>query len=211
MDAVQQDFALTAFPLAAVAADGVLPRAANHGIRYLVATDGLYREVSTPWLRAVLPAAPCLYSKTPYGRLVPQVELMCGGLPMDLIREFQEHAKEQLPNETTAVIAWNPVAKTWRLVLREAQLATPDRVVYQEVRLEDDEVMVVDIHSHGAERAYFSSADDKDDWGGLKVAAVIGAVDSPSPKMRARLVVLDRFVDLMLDASGGVHPGEGWA
>ena len=86
--------------------------------------------------------------------------------------------------------------------------ATPHRIDYEEVRLNDGEHLVVDIHSHGAERPFFSGQDDADDYGGLKVAAVIGGLGTGQGAMRARLVLPDRFLNLLLHEDGAMAVGE---
>lgn len=207
MNELPDNVVLEAFPLLAVPSSGTVPANSRNGLRYLVARDGLYKEVTTPWLRAVLPCSPAVLGTTPYGPLVPGVELTCGTLPLDLIREFTAHARGALPNETTAVLAWNWARGSWRLVHREEESASRARVVYREARLEEEEVLVVDLHSHGDEDAFFSAEDDRDDAGGIKISAVVGRVRT-EPTLRARLACLDRFVDLQLDSPGAVRCAE---
>ncbi len=208
MEGISDELTMQVFPLLAVPGNGLVPPAANHGVRFLVSRDGLMREVTTPWLKAIVPAAIGQLSPTPYGAVDPEIELLCGPIPMDLIGQFLVMARAAMPDETTAAIVWRPDTQAWRLAPRLVTKASSERVQYGEAQLQDGEVMVVDIHSHGSTRPFFSAEDDIDDRGGLKIAAVVGQVDSDAPKLRARLVCLDRYIDLAIDSGGGVHYGE---
>lgn len=199
------DVLRTAFPLLAVPADGRVPPASSHGTRYLVARDGLYRDLQLPWLRATLRVAGGLLQPTPYGELRPGIELLCGALPRQQLQEFKSLALAALPDETTAVIAWNAATRTWRLVPRRVLQASSARVVYEEAELEDSESLVVDIHSHGLLPAGFSAEDDRDDRGAMKIAAVLGEVHTGAPRLQARLVLPDRFVPTLFTDDGDLR------
>lgn len=199
---------LASFPLVAVpGAEPLAPSLAN-GTRFLVAADGLYREITVPWMRAIVPLTPFCLSRTPYGELQAGVEFRFGALPMDLLRRFKKLALQNMPNECTAALIWNESSGQWRLCERKAIHATPERVDYEEATLAEDEHLVVDIHSHGAYPPDFSARDDLDDMGGLKIAAVLGNLGGGEGSLRARLVLPDRFMDLYLSADGSLSLGE---
>lgn len=178
-------------------AQGIEPAAA-FGQRYIVGKRGLYREVNTPWLLSrTLIAAPVM--SMPYGDVEEVSVFKCGSPPSSLWTEFIQHAKERSPVECAGLMIWNVETHGWRLVMREESLATPSRVDYLEPSLDDDEIAVVDVHSHGHHRAFFSSRDNADDQGCIKVAAVIGRIDQETPEVEIRLVCIDSIRKVMMD------------
>ena len=69
--------------------------------------------------------------------------------------------------------------------------------------LEEDEHMVMDLHSHGLTEAFFSRTDNKDDRGATKIAGVIGNLDKPEATASFRLCANGMFVPLPFDSSQG--------
>ena len=191
------------FPLLAASRTGVLQDPDKHGVRYVAANNGLWRAIDTAWLKALTPVALC--SKTaviPYGQLTRSVEFFCSMPPASLWREFAALAKASLPNEVAAAMLWNAEHDTWRLSARHSIEANPQFVKYQEVELQDGEHFVVDIHSHGKLPAFFSPTDSQDDFGSIKVSAVLGCVGHGETNIRMRLMLIDQHIDLKLVASG---------
>lgn len=199
------------FPLIAAPASGELSAPERHGTRYVVGKHGLFWELSTAWLytvqRAAVPLArvPFGARPTPYGDIDESVRLLCSTPPKHLWGEFLLHARAALPNEAAALLIWNHVTDTWRLALRTATEVSADRIAYVNPSLEDDEVAVIDVHTHGTARAFFSGEDDADDAGGIKIAVVFGNVDRERPEMVARLVCVDRYIPLWMDQSGAFN------
>lgn len=208
MEAIPDEILLQSFPLLPVPSSGCVPEALMFGTRYLVGAGGLFRELTLPWLYAVVPMAPFCLAQTPYGHLEPRIEFRCGPLPLELLREFKAVAQAALPNEATAAIVWSEASGEWSLRVRGVVKATPHRIDYEEVKLNDGEHLVVDIHSHGSAPPFFSGQDDVDDYGALKIAAVIGGLGTGQGAMRARLVLPDRFLNLLLHEDGTMVVGE---
>jgi len=196
------------FPVIAVPHSGKLPKPANCGTRFVVGRAGLFREVSTPWLYSLLPVAVMDGSSTPYGDMKTKVELTCNMPPESAWRDFMKQAKSSMPNECAALIIWNSQTGGWRLAAREATLSRPDRIDYAEPVLEEDELAVIDIHSHAADLAHFSRRDDADDAGGIKISAVVGRINQPEPDIALRLVCVDRFIPMRLTRGGWIEPRE---
>ena len=138
-----------AFPVVPVPACGPLPPAQACGTRYLVGRDGLSRELSLPWIRVCELVAPSALA-LPYGRLEDAVEFRCGPLPDRVLREFTYHARRALPNEVAGALLWNGRADSWRYLERPTRASSEAHVRYEEVRPQQDEHLVVDLHSHGA-------------------------------------------------------------
>lgn len=195
MDGVLLDM----FPVVAVPPSGQLAKPSRDGQRYLVGNSGLFREVSTPWLYAVYPIASISGLATPFGEVKTTVTIGCSMPPRELWAEFLAEATKALPNECAAVFLWNQHTGLWRFAMRESIAGSPSRVDYREPSIEEDEIVVVDVHSHASYGAGFSPRDDRDDAGGIKIAAVFGKVDTPTPEIALRLVCLDNMIALRLD------------
>ncbi len=197
------------FPVVVVPQSGTLGPAKRNGTRYLVAREGLYWELTTGWLRAVQPAVPYVTTiekvgarPAPYGSVTASVSTHCSCPPKDLWAEFLACAREVLPNEAAALLIWNHQTDTWRLAMRTAANASSQRIDYIEPRLDEDEVAVVDVHSHGEAKAFFSGLDDIDDWGGIKIAVVFGNVHRGRPEVASRLVLMDRLIPMRMTEAG---------
>ena len=171
------------FPLMAASHTGMIQLASKIGIRYVVAKDGLWRAIDKSWLRALTPVALNPGAVIPYGSVVQSVEFACSMPPASLWREFMAVAKASLPNEVAAAMVWKSREDSWRLAVRVSIEANGGYVHYQEVDLQDDEEIVVDIHSHASHPAFFSGTDDTDDFGSIKVAAVLGCVGTAAVKL----------------------------
>lgn len=191
---------LSNFPVAVAKHSQPIEEPAAFGQRYIVGQQGLFREVSTPWLLARNLIA---YAQmpTPYGFVEECAVLKCGSPPADLWRDFIEHAKKESPVECAGLMIWNAQTQRWRLAIREVTYATSDRVDYMEPELHEDELAVVDVHSHGLHKAFFSSRDNRDDSGSIKVSAVIGRLDLEVPEVSIRLVCIDSFRKVTMERS----------
>jgi PRTRC genetic system protein A len=188
---------LSLAPLVAVPRFKALPADDREGgHRFLVARDGTYIEVTRPWLYAIGRIALGTHP-APFGDVQEKVELRCGAIPKRLLEDFLVLARKACPNETAAAFVWNYLYNEWRLV-ETALSANREHVTYsRSVRVSDDEVLVVDIHSHGAAPAFFSATDDRDDANGVKVAIVIGSLDGTDGfDIKARLCFFGVHVEL---------------
>ena len=62
--------------------------------------------------------------------------------------------------------------------------------------------MVVDIHSHGWAPAFFSSTDDADDRGAMKISLVLGNLDRARPSSAMRLCMAGLVQPVTMSADG---------
>lgn len=177
---------LSAFPLHAVPPGGDCQAATESGTRYLAAANGLWREINLPWVRVVHMLAPSVL-RLPYGDLASSVEVRCGPVPVELVREFNTWARDAAPTEIAAAIIWNEVSGDWRLAMRHARSAGTAHVQFDEVSLVDGEHLVIDVHSHGHHQAFFSAEDNADDYGAMKFSLVVGSFNNQQPTSQMRL------------------------
>lgn len=195
-DLMRADQALFALaPLVRVPIYTALEPMTGHGMRYLMAKDGLWLEVRNELFHVRTPVAAAMdMVRLPAGVVQPICTFHFGKLPRTLLEEFIVGAKAASPNETAAVGMWNVESGDFRLVFCSED-ATPDHTRVQRPKPMDAERLVLDIHSHGRAGAFFSQTDDDDDRGEIKISVVVGKVDS-EPEVMARLCLLGRFIPL---------------
>jgi len=177
---------------------GMLEAMETAGHRFLVASNGLWIEVKRAWLDLLAPLAIQEVVAMPYGQLNPKIKFSFGGLPLNLLEEFIQNAKEQSPYECGAWIIWNEGTNTFELRMLEATKAGVGHLTYKCPILNDGEHLVVDIHSHGNLGAFFSSEDNADDAGEVKVALVVGNLDHHVPTLVARICANGLFIEMPL-------------
>lgn len=189
------------FPLLAAPRFSDLGAPTHAGVRYIAATDGVYRQVSLPWLRVTHRIA-ASELRLPYGDMQEKVEVLCGPVPRELLKQFVRQAKAEAPMEMAGAILWNAGTGRWRYAGRAAIKAGPGHIAYKEVAVEDGEFIVLDLHSHGLFEAFFSAEDDRDDYGSMKFSGVIGSLGRPEISASVRLNVAGKTWPAQLSADG---------
>ena len=173
------------------------------GDRILMAANGVWLEVCRAWLYArVLVAKPSIIP-VPYGQVNEVMRFGFGKLPRAMVAQFIEQARARCPNECAAWVVWNQRTNEWRLMMLEETSVGPGHVNVNLPTLEEDEHMVMDLHSHGLTDAFFSRTDNKDDRGATKIAGVIGNLDKPEATASFRLCANGVFVPLPFDNPQG--------
>lgn len=163
------------------------------GERLLIASNGVFLEISRPWARLVRRLSSFDWrTPVPYGEAAEHTDLMCGSVPAGLVAQFAAMARAALPNEAGAWIVWDAATGEFRLVKLPALSHGPGHLHYERPALRAGEWLVVDCHSHGHDRAYFSSTDDQDDQHDVKFALVLGHCDRV-PSVALRLCAKGRF------------------
>ncbi|MEQ0776553.1 PRTRC system protein A [Paraburkholderia tropica] len=163
------------------------------GERLLIASNGVFLEISRPWVRLVRRLSSFDWrTPVPYGAAAEHTDLKCGPVPAGLVAQFAQMASAALPNEAGAWIVWNAESGDFRLVPLSSLSHGPGYLHYERPELQAGECLVVDCHSHGHSRAYFSSTDDRDDQHDVKFALVLGNCDR-TPSVALRLCIKGRF------------------
>lgn len=198
-----------AFPLVQMPRFGALVASEQSGTRYVVGSNGVFREVTLPWIRLVHPVATFGVAsdhavRLPYGRVEPRLELSFESVPASMFAAIRQAAHAAYPNEVAGVLIWNEAIGLWRHEVRRAVSASSGHVDYEEVRLNDGEHLVVDWHSHGAHDAYFSGTDDRDDMGAMRFSLVIGRVKGEM-NMAMRLCMAGVYYNASLREDGSVE------
>lgn len=191
----------TSFPTVMVPLDTPLVPLQVTGHRFLSAANGLWMEVKQAWLHAIVPLAVQERVPMPYGRMMQHANIV--SIPQSLIASFRDHAKAQLPNECAAHIIMDRETGAMRLQILKEVSAGMGHVKVTIDPLTSSEVLVLDLHSHGYYKPFFSATDDRDDQHGVKLAAVIsfnaqygGQHNGPQNTAIFRLCLNGVFLDL---------------
>lgn len=168
---------------------------ATSGHRFLVASDGLWMEVRRPWLHAMLPVALQHGVAMPYGTVRPRINFLCGAVPRTLLHQFSPEAVRNMPNECGAWIVWSEHTGEFRYQSLTATSSGIGHLNIDRPALEEGEHLVVDMHSHGELPAFFSSTDDRDDAGEVKLSFVLGSLGSEDVSSKIRLCLNGLFVE----------------
>lgn len=176
------------------------------GHRFLAGVNGLWLEVRQTWLHAVVPLALQSVVPMPYGRL--RQTALIKSIPYELIKAFQDFARDQLPNECAAHIILNNETGTMRLERLISPSVGRGHVDYVIAPLAQHEVLVLDIHSHGYFAPKFSLKDDQDDCMGVKLAGVISFIrthklhnDPPRCTAVFRLCLNGKYIGVLPECS----------
>lgn len=175
-------------PVIAAPKFGPLPPMEN-GQRIVVARNGVFVQVKRAWLDCLERIGEinrCL--PLPYGDIAPSVRFSFGVIPVKLLHDFVTAGRTALPNEIAGGLIYSERTATLRLELYEPIDSSPDRIDYRMPTLMHDEILCVDLHTHGKGRAFFSPTDNEDDRS-VKVAGVFGNLDREQPSAAFRLVV----------------------
>jgi len=212
MNKDMRDVALQSLtPTVMVPLFGEFEMLASSGHRFLSAKDGLWIEARRPGIYSRQPIARQNIVAMPYGKVASCIELGCGQIPKDEIRRFVEYARTKMPNEVAMAMIWDDRKKALTSVVLEPIDSSPVHLRYKRPELETYQHVVADIHSHGSLHAFFSGSmkkdddaekndkdddaetDDKDDRADLKVAIVVGNLDTPQPTVMARMCTYGHY------------------
>ena len=154
---------------------------------YILAGNGLFVRAKSPLLQATVHIA-----YAPVRGLLPleeRVELPMGSIP------------HYIYNLALSVFCSNRYQEHYVAVTWEGQYRL--RVPSQEptecgVRYERLPSTVLDIHSHGAMRPFFSGTDDQDEQG-LRLYMVVGRLDTLVPEIEMRVGVYGYFAPVQFE------------
>lgn len=131
-------------------------------------------EARTRALHACLLIAPSPVA-LPYGEGREFIRLAGGPIPGGMVQRMAQRAQAVHPHEWAGVVLFDPATEGY--VLHEPEITGQGgaHVSYRTDGYEDD-LVAIDVHSHGHYAAQFSAQDDADDLahGGLHISVVWG-------------------------------------
>lgn len=154
------------------------------------AGNGIFRSVKRIEFTAIVlhhqVNTPCLPELTQdFKLLVPQV-------PQDQVKKIIDRVNEHATLEQLFYLYWR--ATSWEVIQPE-QECTPSSCVSLE---QYPEPAVIEIHSHGAMGAFFSSTDDREE-NGCRISTVIGRRNNQL-EINSRVCVHGLFLNVPTDA-----------
>jgi len=154
---------------------------------YILAQSGLFVRAEGPYLEATVCIAPAeVRGLQP---LQEEVRLKKGRIPSSLWELALSVLQADRWHERYLAITWEG----------EYRLRMPEQVSREAgVQYAHLPSTVLDIHSHGAMSAFFSTTDDRDEQG-LRLYAVVGRLDSLIPEVKLRIGVYGYFVPIQLN------------
>lgn len=179
---------LAQMPIVGMPPESPLERMEQNGQRLVMAANGLFLEIRRDWLYAIRHcgfAHPTL--QTPFGTASEVTELCGGPIPSSLVSDFLMVASRVCPMEVGGIITYDTASKEWRLRVSHSLSASPVHLRYELPDLGPTEHRVVDIHSHGSDKAFLSPTDRQDMRGTTAVVMVAGKVDTATPQVLAFL------------------------
>lgn len=135
--------------------------------------------------------------------MIAEQRFTFGKIPKALVAQFTEIARRKCPNECAAWLVWNQRTDLWRLLMLDEISVGPEHAHVNLPSLEEDEFMILDLHSHSLLPAFFSEEDDKDDAGSCKFAGVIGNLNQETVTTAFRLCVDGVFKSIHFDSPCG--------
>lgn len=147
-----------AFPMVMAPHEGGLDPIEGFGKRLIAAADGVYLEARSPALHLLLKVQDVEIA-FPFGSITPFVRPLHGPIPAALLHEFIHQSIHARPDETAAIILAGP--NGYRMECPRIETASGGHVRYYD-EFDDDEI-VMDLHSHGLGKAFFSGTDDASD------------------------------------------------
>lgn len=190
-------------PLSAVPVDGAFAPLSEPGRRVLAAADGIYVEARSLALYVRQRVAEIAL---PYGAILPALALLHGPIPRVVFRGLKELALSAHPNEMAALVLADPSCHGAYRVTTPDGSASTGSVRYDDTGY-DENLLVIDAHSHGFHRAIFSATDDRSDRSrlGPHISVVFGACqDETSYETAVRVCIGPYLIPITLGALGAL-------
>lgn len=162
-----------------------LPPIQAAGYEYVLAGNGLFIRAEDSRMEAMIPVAYAtlkgLQDVDPYARLKTPL------IPSAWLWSVLNGARRNLPNEVLYQFHWD--GATWRCIV------PPQSTGMAFVGFIEEGAPLVDLHSHGHMKAFFSTTDDSDEQG-FRFYAVVGHVDTRVPQLLVRAGVYGHHWDV---------------
>ncbi len=165
-----------------------LPPFGSHLCEYVTAANGVFVRARRPGLEAMLPV--CLNYQADIRGLAqvePYIRLDAGLIPAGVITQALEWMAKAAPLE---LLTWIKTDGDYSL-FRPAQSATSSRCRPLDPFDPQGQNALLDFHSHGLHKPFFSTVDNRDEKNGFRLFAVAG--NFPNPVILARIGIYGHF------------------
>lgn len=142
---------------------GKLPPPEMNRHRFVMAKDGLYMEAQNEALQVRLKITDLPEGiSMPCAQMNGGIKLVNGAIPVELIRSIRQKVVAQCPLEWAGYIVWNRTCEQYQLFEPSIISSSSGHISYSE-HLPDELCLVVDLHSHGMGKPFFSLTDNDSD------------------------------------------------
>lgn len=165
--------------------------------RLVAASNGVYLQARSQALDLCLRVASLVM---PYGPMSQWLRPACGPIPRARLTPLLQLAQASPDREIAALLTLSANAPDGVGLQRpETLTASGSHITYRDA-VEDD-LLLLDCHSHGQHPAFWSSQDDESDLSrpGPYISAVIGECSNRLPSMAFRASVSPYLIDLDFD------------
>jgi PRTRC genetic system protein A len=165
-----------------------LPPCGSHLCEYITAANGVFVRAQRPGLEAMLPV--CLSYQAEIRGLAqvePYLRLDAGLITAGVISQALTWMEESVPFE---LLTWIK-ADGYYSPVRPAQSTTTSRCRPVDPFDPQGQNALLDFHSHGLHKPFFSTEDNRDEKNGFRLFAVAGGF--PTPSILARVGIYGHF------------------
>jgi len=192
------------FPTVIVPAYEELSACPLHQTRLLIARGGLYIDTSQPFGRFRRCLWPSTHRELPYGEVEGINEfasiladpVVTSIFESIILPEAARYAEDN--REWAGWIVWTREGHSYLPLDFEASGASV--LIKERPVLPEGTCLAIDVHSHGAMKPFFSSTDDRDDSGGVRLSVVLGSYSREKGRhsflYRCRIVVEGFFFNV---------------
>ncbi len=176
------------------ARDPELPPFPNCFYQTIQAANGTYIRAHSDVMQVMIKTGPPDRRLKRLADVEPYTRFLLPRVPLDYLRAIILSARAALPFEKLWHFLYNAPDRKWRVGLPE-QKVTPSSV-----DAVDTPGSIIDLHSHGANKVFWSSTDTADETG-LRFYVVIGDLtqDTNTASIRARVGVYGHFAPIQSD------------
>lgn len=119
-------------------------------------------------------------------------------IPQSMLQDILMFFKKNSNKEAAVQVFYDMGTKKYELYYPEQRVSACSVVFERNRQLEEDKVLVMDAHSHGYMRAFFSSVDDHDEKG-TRLFLVAGSLNRKEPEWRLRAGIAGFYKDLQME------------
>jgi len=142
-------------------------------VRLIMAQDGVYIEHKTPWghFRIQAMKSP---RKLPYGKVTEKINITVPPMSLHMRLKMADHAVQALPKEWAGHVVLKDHELHYIKAEGESGIGVFSNLKHPDVHPNH---IILDVHSHGQIKPYFSETDMQDMKGGTFIALVLGHCD----------------------------------
>ncbi len=168
----------------------------NKAICYVPSDDGNVYEVRNTDAGIFVARAEraSVYKRVRAG-FIPVLPKIPAEILTEIISFFRSYVTDESAAEAMAIICWSKKEGRYEVFVPKQRVTASSVFATTSELADDDCIVVMEIHSHNRMNAFFSQTDD-DDERATRLYAVVGNLDEIFPKIKVRISVGGKFVNI---------------